>query len=120
MRLNSKDAEKLFNSVDVGMQGEIIYEPVKIGTHGGNIFIEVHEDIYRKRSDLYKLTVSKLKKSNLYSQVDMETVKKAVEEKEGIPIVISKTKRPYYQHTHQNFSVKNSSGTQLWNELAVD
>ena len=120
MRLNSKDAEKLFHSVDIGMQGEIIYEPVKIGTHSGNIFIEVHEDIYRKRSDLYKLTVKKLKKSNLYNKVDLEMVKKAVEEKEGIPVVISKSKRPYYKHTHQSFSVKNSSGTQLWNELALD
>ena len=121
MRLNSKDAEKLFNSVDVGMQGEIIYEPVKIGTYGGNIFIEVHEDIYKKQNDLYKLTINKLKKSNLYSQVDIESVKKAVEDKEGIPIVISKTKRPYYKNSPvQNYSVKNSSGTQLWNELALD
>ena len=121
MRLNSKDVEKLFNSVDVGMQGEIIYEPVKIGTYGGNIFIEVHEDIYKKQNDLYKLTINKLKKSNLYSQVDIESVKKAVEDKEGIPIVISKTKRPYYKNSPvQNYSVKNSSGTQLWNELALD
>ena len=50
-----KDAEKLFYSVDVGTQGEIIYEPVKIGTHDGNIFIEVHDDIYGKKGNLYKL-----------------------------------------------------------------
>ena len=121
MRLNIKDAEKLFYSVDVGTQGEIIYEPVKLGTHNGSIFIEVHDDIYKKNNDLYNLAVKKLKKSNLYNQVDLETVKQAVIEKEGIPVVISKIKKPYYKHSPiQNFSVKKSSNTQLWNDLALD
>ena len=55
MRLNSKDAKKLFHSVDIGTQGEIIYEPVKIGIHGGNIFVEVHDDIYKKKKNLKPL-----------------------------------------------------------------
>ena len=121
MRLNSKDAKKLFHSVDIGTQGEIIYEPVKIGIHGGNIFVEVHDDIYKKKSDLLKITVNKLKQSNLLKDVDMEIVRQAVEEKEGIPVAVSKKRRPYYKNTPaQNYSVKNSSGTQLWNELAID
>ena len=121
MRLNMKDAEKLFYSVDVGTQGEIIYEPVKLGTYNGSIFIEVHDDIYKKNNDLYILAVKKLKESNIYNQVDLETVKLAVIEKEGIPVVISKTKKPYYKHspTH-NYTVKKSSNTLLWNDLAID
>jgi len=121
MRMNSRDAERFFYSVDVGMQGEIIYEPVKIGTHDGNIFIEVHDDIYGKKGNLYKLTIGKLKNSNLFNHVDMEIVKRALEEKEGIPVVVSKSKEPYYKNSHiQNFSVKNSPSTRLWNELAID
>lgn len=121
MRLNSKDAKKLFYSVDVGMQGEIIYEPVKIGSHGGNIFVEVHEDIYKRKENMHKIALNKLKKSNLIQHVDMDALKKAVEEKEGIPVVISKSKKPYYRNSPpQNFSVRSSSSTQLWNELAID
>jgi len=51
----------------------------------------------------------------------MEIVKRALEEKEGIPVVVSKSKEPDYKKSHiRNFSVKNSSSTQLWNELAID
>ena len=51
----------------------------------------------------------------------MEIVRQAVEEKEGIPVAVSKIRRPYYKNTPaQNYSVRNSSGTQLWNELAID
>jgi len=121
MRLNMKDAGKLFNSVDVGTQGEIIYEPVKLGTYNGNIFIEVHEDIYKEKNNLYKIALKKLKESNLFNKVDHEIVKQAVKEKEGIPVVISKTKKPFQKHTPTlNYAVKKSSDTLLWNDLAID
>lgn len=121
MRLNTTDAEKLFNSIDLGTQGEIIYDPVKIGAHGGKIFIEVHEDVYGINGDPYASAVKKLKQSNLVNNVDLETVRKAVNEKEGIPVVISKLKTPHFKYSSpHDFSVKKSSDTQLWNELALD
>ena len=119
MRLNMKDAEKLFYSLDVGTQGEIIYEPVKLGTYNGNIFIEVHEDIYKRNNDLYKTALRKLRNSNLTSHVDLQTVKQAVEEKEGIPVIITKTKKPHLKPT-PNYTVRKSSNTLLWNDLAID
>lgn len=121
MRLNTTDAEKLFNSINLGTQGEIIYDPVKIGAHGGKIFIEVHEDVYGINGDPYASAVKKLKQSNLVNNVDLETVRKAVNEKEGIPVVISKLKTPHFKYSSpHDFSVKKSSDTQLWNELALD
>ncbi|MGI9534329.1 MAG: L,D-transpeptidase family protein [Thermodesulfobacteriota bacterium] len=121
MRLNIRDAERLFNSVDVGTQGEIIYEPIKIGNQNGNIFIEVHKDIYNLKNDLYSDVVRKLKKKNLYDKVDLKVVKKAVSDKEGIPIVISKNSRQIFKEPlNENIKVKKSSSTQLWNNLSID
>ena len=121
MRLNTQDAEKLYNSVDVGTQGEIIYEPVKIGNHDGQIYIEVHRDIYNLKSDLYSDAVRKLKKNKLYEKVDLNTVKRAVDEREGVPIVISKNGRQIFREPlNENIKVKKSSSTQLWNSLEID
>jgi len=121
MRLNTQDAEKLYNSVEVGTQGEIIYEPVKIGNQNGNIYIEVHRDIYNIKNDLYGIAVLKLKKSRLYDKVDLKVVKKAVSDKEGIPIVISKNSRQVFKEPlNENIKIQKSSSTQLWNNLSIE
>ena len=121
MRLNIQDAEKLYNSVEVGAQGEIIYEPVKIGNQNGNIYIEVHRDIYNLKIDLYSDAVRKLKKNNLYDKVDLRVVKKAVSDKDGVPIIISKNGRQIFKEPlNENIKIQKSSSTQLWNNLSID
>ena len=121
MRLNSHDAEKLYNSVEVGTHGEIIYEPVKIGDQKGVIYIEVHEDIYNIKNDLYTDAVRKLKRDRLYDKVDLNIVKRAVSEKEGIPVVISKNSRQIFKEPlNEKIKVQKSSSTQLWNSLSIE
>ena len=46
IRLHPDDIKKLFESVDEGVRGEIIYEPLLTARVGNSAFIEVHPDIY--------------------------------------------------------------------------
>ena len=46
IRLYNEDIAILFREVQVGTPGEFLYQPVKIGERNGEIFIEVHPDIY--------------------------------------------------------------------------
>ena len=31
-----------------GMPGELVYQPVKLGEDGGRVYVEVHDDVYRR------------------------------------------------------------------------
>lgn len=88
MRMESDKAKKLFNDVNVGTPGEIIYQPVKIAQSDGSIFLEVHHDIYGLFPNIYSHALSLLSKEGLKNKVDIEVVKKAVEEKRGSPVKI--------------------------------
>ncbi|MGH7885212.1 MAG: L,D-transpeptidase family protein [Thermodesulfobacteriota bacterium] len=88
MRMYTDEAERLFNNLEVGIKGEIIYKPVKVAYKNGDIFLEVHEDIYNLVPDLLSHTTSLLQSHGLYSKVDLETVKAAVNEKNGTPVRI--------------------------------
>lgn len=90
IRLYPKDIKELYNSIDIGASVEIIYEPVKIGFCHGNIFLEVHKDIYQRIDDLFDHAYHKLKDEDLLGKVNMELVSKALNRQDGLPIIISK------------------------------
>lgn len=98
MRLLPKDAEELFKTLNVGTQGEIIYEPVKVAKKNGKIYIEVHTDVYKLNDDLLPHTIRFLKRERLYNLVDLELVKDALNQKNGIPINISKFNNNIFHH----------------------
>lgn len=88
MRMKPGEAKTLFNHINVGAPGEIIYEPVKVAQKDGNIFLEVHEDIYNLYPDLYAHTLDLLKQKNINNKVDIEIIQKTVKEKRGSPVRI--------------------------------
>jgi L,D-transpeptidase ErfK/SrfK len=92
IRLYPEDIEELYNIVKVGTPVEIIYEPVKIGFKEGHIFIEVHPDLYNVITDLFIYTARKLFISQLWDEVDMDLLNKALEEHKGIPVDITRKK----------------------------
>ena len=47
-RLYPEDVEHLFPMVSVGTKGAFIYQPVKVGTRGGNVYVEAHADLYKE------------------------------------------------------------------------
>ena len=47
-RLYPEDVEHLFPMVKVGTKGAFIYQPVKVGVRGGQVYVEAHADLYRQ------------------------------------------------------------------------
>ncbi len=92
IRLYPEDIEELFSEVKVGTPVEIIYEPVKIGFKEGHIFVEVHPDLYNVITDLFIDTARKLFIYQLWEEIDVDLLSKAVEEHTGIPVDITRKK----------------------------
>jgi L,D-transpeptidase ErfK/SrfK len=89
IRLYPEDIENLFPSVKVNTHVSIIYQPVKIGLKDGIVYAEVHEDYMGKMEDQMTEAIEILTKKNLMDKADNETLKRALEEKNGVPTPIS-------------------------------
>jgi len=48
IRLHPEDIEALYEQVEPGLSGQIVYEPVLLAEIDGRIYLEAHEDIYDK------------------------------------------------------------------------
>jgi len=48
IRLQADDIADLYSHVRVGARGRIIYEPVLLAREGDDVFVEAHEDVYRR------------------------------------------------------------------------
>ena len=46
VRLYPEDIEKLYPTVPQGTSGEFVYETVKVGVLEGDVWVEVHKDLY--------------------------------------------------------------------------
>jgi L,D-transpeptidase ErfK/SrfK len=90
VRLYPEDAEMLFEQMEVGMKGEIIYEPIKLTVSEDSFFLEVHPDPYGMVNDYEKEIIKKLKLLNLSTVLDQEKIKIVVQEKRGIPVFIGR------------------------------
>lgn len=89
IRLYNEDIAILFREVHVGSPGEFLYQPVKVGTRDGEVFIEVHPDIYALRGDLASEAQSILSRRGLLERIDPDRLRRAVKDQTGIPVRIS-------------------------------
>ena len=86
IRLYPEHIALFFEEVCVGTPFEIIYEPVKIGVQDGNIFIEVHPDIYGRIPDMAAHIRRRLKEMGFWSSISHEAVKNALQKQNGVPV----------------------------------
>jgi lipoprotein-anchoring transpeptidase ErfK/SrfK len=85
IRVMPDNMERLFKSVSVSMQGEIIYKPVKVEVTGnGKVFLEVNRDSYEMFEDLAAEVRKAIKKHHADSKVSWQMVKKVTKEESGI------------------------------------
>jgi L,D-transpeptidase ErfK/SrfK len=75
----------LYPQVKLGTKVEIVYEPIKFGKKDGQIFVEVHPDVYGRLPDFDQYAAEKLKSCKLADYVDPEKYKLAVRLKNGMP-----------------------------------
>ena len=90
IRLYPEDIEQFFDVIRVGSSGEFVYQPVKIGMLYGKVYVEVHEDIYRLIPDLWQEAQRVVRESDWRAMVDQALLAKAVREKSGVPVDVTK------------------------------
>lgn len=90
VRLYPEDVERLFPLVPVGTPGEFAYQPVKVGTRAGAVYVEVHKDIYGYSPALYREATGALTRAGLADRVDEQRLLAALDDGGGgMPVRIS-------------------------------
>ncbi len=89
IRLYPEDIERFFPMVPVGTPGQFLYQPVKVGARGGEIFIEVHPDIYETKLNYLAEALRSLEARGWKDRIDWRLLTEAVEAKRGTPTRIS-------------------------------
>ncbi|MBP1748094.1 MAG: ErfK/YbiS/YcfS/YnhG family protein [Deltaproteobacteria bacterium] len=85
IRMLPEHIEQLFPLVEVNMQGEIIYEPVKIArVEDGRTFVEIRTDIYRRHRSLRDYTAKLIEARGVSDKVDWQKIGRLLKEESGI------------------------------------
>jgi L,D-transpeptidase ErfK/SrfK len=103
IRMFADDVERLFNSVPVGTAVEVVDQPVKLGWHAGEIFIEAHPDLEQLDELRARLAFTPKPAPDLNDKisafagaragdVDWDVVREALERRAGVPVQISSPK----------------------------
>lgn len=88
IRLYPEDIERLFNKTPVGTTGRFVYQPVKFGWRGNNLYVEVHEDLYAVYPGLWNHAMHEVKRLHLEPSVDLNKLEKAIAAKSGMPTYV--------------------------------
>lgn len=88
IRLYADAMRELYDRVPKGTRIEIVYQVVKLGRAGDDVFLEVHADPYGRAPDPVPATLVRLLAMGLYDAVDRELVRDAIEEIRGVPVRI--------------------------------
>lgn len=95
IRVMPEHMERLFHSVKVPTEGEIIYQPVKVEvTADGKVFLEVNHDSYDMVENLTAEVKSALKKYHASNRVSWLKVSQVINEKSGIAEDVSLSATP--------------------------
>jgi L,D-transpeptidase ErfK/SrfK len=89
VRLYPEHAHALFDAVEVGLAGEVVYTPVKACVDGGAVVVEVHPDIYERVPDLAGEAERVLTALGIRGRVDAGLLAQALAECRGIPTIVS-------------------------------
>lgn len=85
IRVMPENMARLFKSVVVPTQGEIIYQPVKVAVTGeGRVFLEVNRDSYGKIADMAAEVRKAINRQRAGRMVSWQLVNRMTSEKSGI------------------------------------
>jgi L,D-transpeptidase ErfK/SrfK len=85
IRVGPDDIAWLFERVIVGTPGQVIYEPILLGVVGGDIFLEVHRDIYRElRNEPAAHVRLMAAEAGLAGDIDWDAAAAALDARRGI------------------------------------
>lgn len=90
IRMYPEDIARFFDIVRIGVPGEFVYQPIKVGILYGKIYVEVHEDIYKLIPDLWEEAQRVIRESGYEDLIDQTLLTKALMLKNGVPTDITK------------------------------
>jgi len=90
IRLHPDDIEALFQTVEKGEAGRIVYQPILLfPATDGRIFLEVHRDIYRQGVDSLKTAKELAYAAGVTDRIDWDKVASVIEAREGAAIDVA-------------------------------
>ena len=89
IRMTASDVKLLFERVDVGTAGVVIYEPGLLIRHDGRIYTEVHSDVYGRRPDVLHALESAADYLGVRDRVDWRRVQETIRLHEGFAIDVT-------------------------------
>jgi L,D-transpeptidase ErfK/SrfK len=90
IRLYPEDIPKLFKLVSIGTKVTIIRQPIEVGTRDNKVFIEAHADASMKDMNYFNEAVILLQKKDFLKRVSTDKLYRAIIEKSGIPVDITR------------------------------
>jgi L,D-transpeptidase ErfK/SrfK len=90
IRLYPEDIVELFHLVPVNTRVTIVQQPVKIGVSDRHVYVEVNRDSDLKTYDYLGNAKELLWKKGLFDMTDVKRLTRAVKEKRGFPVDISR------------------------------
>jgi len=94
VRLYPEDIEKLYPMIPQGTAGEFVYQTVKAGVLGGDVYVEVHKDLYGSHPGPWREAMAVLERQGLLDRVDQNLLRQAVMEQTGVAVDVSRASRP--------------------------
>lgn len=115
VRMYPEDIEALFDKIPLGTQVQIVNQPIKVGWLLDSLFIELHpplEEDEEKFANYKQMTVNaindflalKSSKKNIAEdfEIDQEALRNAITERNGMPVLISRSRYQAQFHTQNN------------------
>jgi L,D-transpeptidase ErfK/SrfK len=93
VRLHPDDIEWLFPRVGVGTAVRLIYEPILLTSVGGQVFLEVHPDVYRRVPDAAAAARALAEAAGVSHLVDWDLAGRAIAARHGVARDV--TARPF-------------------------
>jgi L,D-transpeptidase ErfK/SrfK len=88
-RLYPEDMARLFQTVDVGTPGRFVYQTVKVGRRGDDVWVEAHPDIYRYAGRPAAAAAAALRRQQLAGRADAKLLAAALRESRGLPVRVT-------------------------------
>ncbi|MEJ2007821.1 MAG: L,D-transpeptidase family protein [Acidobacteriota bacterium] len=90
IRLKPEDIAGLYKKVSIGTAVKIVYQPVLLARMpDGKLYLEVHEDIYRKAGNPLETVKQMAELAGVESMVDWQKVSEVIKERRGLAQEVS-------------------------------
>ncbi|HIJ60519.1 MAG TPA: L,D-transpeptidase family protein [Nitrospirae bacterium] len=90
VRVLPKDMERFYPLVQINTPGELIYKPVKALYHNNKVYLEIHKDYYNKYPNYEDEVRNQLEKTGAIQRVDWQKVERAIKERLGTAVDVTK------------------------------